>query len=69
MLKHEDWPGLNKITELRDAEGSGRRRISILCGNGGLFLPEELRRGADGSMTGFAYPRDDGDVAADRRRR
>ena len=56
MLKHEDWPGLAKITALRKAEGSGGRRISILCGNGGLFLPEELGRGADGAMTGFAYP-------------
>lgn len=32
------------------------RRISILCGNGGLFLPEEMGRGADGAMTGFCYP-------------
>ena len=32
-------------------------RVSILTGNGGgLFLPEELTRGADGAMTGFAYP-------------
>ncbi|MCP4381627.1 MAG: dihydrodipicolinate synthase family protein, partial [Hyphomicrobiales bacterium] len=29
---------------------------SILCGNGGGFLPEELERGADGAMTGFGYP-------------
>jgi 4-hydroxy-tetrahydrodipicolinate synthase len=56
MLKHEDWLGLAKISELRAAEQSGRRRVSILCGNGGLFLPEELRRGADGAMTGFAFP-------------
>jgi 4-hydroxy-tetrahydrodipicolinate synthase len=56
MLKHEDWPGLAKITALRAAESRGHRRVSILCGNGGLFLPEELRRGADGSMTGFAFP-------------
>lgn len=54
-LKHEDWPGLDKITALR-AEGLLNRRISILCGNGGLFLPEEMGRGADGAMTGFAYP-------------
>ena len=53
MLKHEDWPGLDKITALRTAGG---RRISILCGNGGMFLPEEMGRGADGAMTGFAYP-------------
>lgn len=56
MLKHEDWPGLGKIAALRAAERSGRRRISILCGNGGLFLPEEMARGADGAMTGFAFP-------------
>jgi 4-hydroxy-tetrahydrodipicolinate synthase len=56
MLKHEDWPGLGKITALRDAMAKGLRRISILVGNGGLFLPEELGRGADGAMTGFAFP-------------
>ncbi|WP_422368194.1 dihydrodipicolinate synthase family protein [Pelagibius sp.] len=55
-LKHEDWPGLSKIAALRDASAAGARRISILCGNGGLFLPEEMLRGADGAMTGFAYP-------------
>ncbi|WP_229428714.1 dihydrodipicolinate synthase family protein [Microvirga pudoricolor] len=56
-LKHEDWPGLSKISALRTAsEQSGGRRISILCGNGGMFLPEEMARGADGAMTGFAYP-------------
>lgn len=54
-LKHEDWPGLEKITTLR-RDGVLNRRISILCGNGGLFLPEEMARGADGAMTGFAYP-------------
>ncbi|MCC3861746.1 dihydrodipicolinate synthase family protein [Pseudemcibacter aquimaris] len=57
MLKHEDWPGLYKITELREkSEEQNIRRISILCGNGGLYLPQELDRGADGAMTGFAYP-------------
>jgi 4-hydroxy-tetrahydrodipicolinate synthase len=56
MLKHEDWPGLEKITTLRAASDAGQRRISILCGNGGLFLLEELIRGADGAMTGFGYP-------------
>lgn len=56
-LKHEDWPGLSKITALRQtAEAQGKRRISILCGNGGMFLPEEMARGADGAMTGVAYP-------------
>lgn len=56
MLKHEDWPGLQKITDLREAEAKGRRRTSILCGNAGVFLTEEMQRGADGAMTGFAYP-------------
>ena len=56
MLKHEDWPGLSKITALRAASDRGARRLSILTGNGGLFLPEELARGADGAMTGFAFP-------------
>jgi 4-hydroxy-tetrahydrodipicolinate synthase len=57
MLKHEDWPGLNKITALRNSSDRREtRRISILCGNGGLFLPEELSRGADGAMTGFCFP-------------
>ena len=56
MLKHEDWPGLDKISALRAASSAGSRRISILCGNGGQFLPEEMGRGADGAMTGFAYP-------------
>jgi 4-hydroxy-tetrahydrodipicolinate synthase len=56
MVKHEDWPGLQKITDLREAEARGRRRVSILCGNAGIFLPEEMQRGADGAMTGFPYP-------------
>jgi 4-hydroxy-tetrahydrodipicolinate synthase len=57
MFKHEDWPGLRKLQQVRRAcDGNVRRRISILCGNGGLYLPQELHRGADGAMTGFAYP-------------
>ena len=56
MLKHEDWPGLDKISALRAASDAGARRISILCGNGGQFLLEEMLRGADGAMTGFAFP-------------
>ncbi|MBA3776502.1 MAG: dihydrodipicolinate synthase family protein [Betaproteobacteria bacterium] len=58
MLKHEDSPGLAKLSAIRAASERGQiRRVSILTGNGGgLFLPEELSRGADGAMTGFAYP-------------
>lgn len=65
MVKHEDWPGLNKISALRKRETeSGLRRVSVLVGNGGLFLPDELTRGADGAMTGFAYPEMMVDVVA-----
>jgi 4-hydroxy-tetrahydrodipicolinate synthase len=57
VLKHEDCPGLGKLSRLRAGEGErGRRRISILTGNGALYYPLELARGADGAMTGFAYP-------------
>ncbi len=58
MLKHEDFPGLAKLSAVRTAMEKGDlRKISILTGNGGgLFLPEELVRGANGAMTGFAYP-------------
>ncbi len=57
MLKHEDWPGLEKISALRKFESEGSLRpISILTGNGGLFLDFEMERGADGAMTGYAFP-------------
>jgi len=58
MLKHEDCPGLGKLSAIRAAQAQQTlKHISILTGNGGgLFLPEELVRGADGAMTGFAYP-------------
>jgi 4-hydroxy-tetrahydrodipicolinate synthase len=56
MLKHEDWPGLEKISRLRAFEREGMRRVSILCGNGGLFLDYEMERGADGANTGYAFP-------------
>lgn len=58
MLKHEDWPGLGKLSAICSAMEKGDlKKTSILTGNGGgLFLPEELVRGANGAMTGFAYP-------------
>jgi 4-hydroxy-tetrahydrodipicolinate synthase len=57
MLKHEDWPGLDKITALRGFEQDGSmRHIAILTGNGGLFLDFEMERGADGANTGYAFP-------------
>ena len=57
MFKHEDCPGHRKLTQVRRApETEGIRRVSILVGNGGLYVPQEMRRGADGIMTGFAFP-------------
>ncbi len=57
MLKHEDWPGLAKLGRVREGSGTADvPRLSILAGNSALFLPQELARGADGAMTGFAYP-------------
>jgi 4-hydroxy-tetrahydrodipicolinate synthase len=57
VLKHEDWPGLDKITALRGFERDGSmRHIAILTGNGGLFLDFEMERGADGANTGYAFP-------------
>ncbi|WGF88479.1 dihydrodipicolinate synthase family protein [Marinivivus vitaminiproducens] len=57
MLKHEDWPGLEKISALRRMQTEGKLRpLSILCGNGGLFLDFEMERGADGAMTGYCFP-------------
>ena len=57
MFKHEDHPGLRKLSAIRRAcDGRRQRRISILCGNGGIHLPQEYARGADGAMTGYAFP-------------
>ena len=57
MLKHEDWPGLEKISTLRKFQKEGSLRpISIVTGNGGLFLDFEMERGADGANTGYAFP-------------
>lgn len=57
MLKHEDWPGLEKISALRGYERDGSmRHIPILCGNNALFLDFEMERGADGANTGYCFP-------------
>jgi 4-hydroxy-tetrahydrodipicolinate synthase len=57
MLKHEDWPGLEKVSRLRAMQKAGELRdFSILCGNGGMFLDFEPERGADGAMTGYGFP-------------
>ena len=57
MLKHEDWPGLEKLTAVRRLMLEGAMRpIPVLVGNGGVFLDFEMERGADGAMTGYAFP-------------
>jgi 4-hydroxy-tetrahydrodipicolinate synthase len=57
MLKHEDWPGLEKLTAVRRMIDEGAMRaVSIFTGNGGVFLDFEMERGADGAMTGYAFP-------------
>ena len=57
MLKHEDWPGLTKLSRVRaETNTDDVPRMSILTGNSALFLAQEMQRGADGAMTGFAYP-------------
>lgn len=56
MLKAEDDPGLGRLTAIRNAEAAGQRRVTTLTGNNGMHLPQELARGADGAMTGFAFP-------------
>jgi len=57
FLKHEDWPGLDKISQLRAWEKEGQlRRLPILVGNNGLFLDFEMERGADGANTGYCFP-------------
>lgn len=56
-LKQEDWPGLDKISTLRQYEQDGTMpHLAILCGNGGLFLDFETERGANGAMTGYCFP-------------
>jgi 4-hydroxy-tetrahydrodipicolinate synthase len=57
MLKAEDWPGLEKISAVRRLMADKTMRpISILTGNGGVFLDFEMERGCDGAMTGYAFP-------------
>ena len=52
-LKLEDPPTPQKVTRVVAATND---EMSVFGGLGGAFLFEELRRGAAGTMTGFAYP-------------
>jgi 4-hydroxy-tetrahydrodipicolinate synthase len=57
MLKVEDWPSLEKISAIRSLEQDGKmRHVSILTGNGAIFVDFELERGSDGVMSGYAFP-------------
>jgi 4-hydroxy-tetrahydrodipicolinate synthase len=52
-VKLEEAPTTIKITRLLEEIRTG---VEIFGGLGGMYLYEELSRGASGIMTGFAYP-------------
>ena len=52
-LKLEETPTLPKITAVRQKVSAP---VGIFGGLGGVYLYEELLRGADGIMTGFGFP-------------
>jgi 4-hydroxy-tetrahydrodipicolinate synthase len=52
-LKLEDPPTPLKVNQVRQVAGDN---LGIVGGLGGLFFFEELEQGAQGTMTGFAYP-------------
>ena len=54
-IKLEDAPTPYKTARIRDLEGD--LDINIFGGLGGGYLIEELISGANGAMTGFAYPK------------
>jgi len=57
FLKHEDWPGLEKISQLKAwVKDGSMRALPILIGNNALFLDFEMERGADGANTGYCFP-------------
>lgn len=51
-LKLEDVPSPTKVSQVRAANSD----ITIFGGLGGMMFLEELRHGAHGTMTGFAFP-------------
>lgn len=52
-IKLEEEPVLDKLSAIRDQAGDA---IGIFGGLGGEYFLEELQRGANGIMTGFAFP-------------
>ena len=55
-VKLEEAPTTIKISALLDGIEDPEKRAGIFGGLGGMYLYEELSRGAVGIMTGFAYP-------------
>ncbi len=53
IIKEEDLPSIPKITKIREAT---KRPVSIMTGNNGVYLPQEMARGINGPMSGFSYP-------------
>ncbi|WP_158892073.1 MULTISPECIES: dihydrodipicolinate synthase family protein [unclassified Pseudomonas] len=53
LIKMEEPPVGPKITRIQELAGDSMR---IFGGLGGVYLLEELERGAVGTMTGFAFP-------------
>jgi 4-hydroxy-tetrahydrodipicolinate synthase len=51
-IKLEDTPSGPKTSAVRKQNPN----LSILGGLGGIYMLEELKRGANGIMTGFSYP-------------
>ena len=56
-IKLEDAPTPHKIARIRSMEYGLGIDINIFGGLGGSYLLEELISGANGAMTGFAYPK------------
>jgi 4-hydroxy-tetrahydrodipicolinate synthase len=52
FLKLEDEPSPTKVSQVRRANPN----VIIFGGLGGMMFLEELRHGAHGAMTGFAFP-------------
>jgi 4-hydroxy-tetrahydrodipicolinate synthase len=52
VIKLEETPSAPKTSNIRKQNPN----LSILGGLGGLYMLEELQRGANGIMTGFSYP-------------
>ena len=53
IIKLEEAPTPPKVTQIRKLAGPS---VKIYGGLGGAYFLEEMSRGADGIMTGFAFP-------------